>query len=202
MSAPARKLSCRYYNSLRKTIDAAHTQKWIQVRHRLRKRAVAGVREGPPAPAGGGGPSPCHPIGILVCSAYRILAAFVAAGYFVSVPFGSGHKYDFVVDDSTCLFRVQCKTGRVKNGVLLFNADSQSGNGSVKMSYRGLADLFAVLNPADGNVYLMPVNEVGVTEVSLRLTPTLNKQAQGVRWIEFYLLKPLVLSGSGAMVAH
>ncbi len=82
----------------------------------------------------------------------RILAALVAAGYLVSVPFGSGHKYDFVVDDSTSLFRVQCKTGRVKNGVLLFNAYGQSGNGSVKMSYRGLADLFAVLNPVDDKV--------------------------------------------------
>lgn len=132
----------------------------------------------------------------------RILAAFVAAGYLVSVPFGAGHKYDFVVDVSTDLYRVQCKTGRVKNGVLLFNAYSQSGNGSVKMSYRGLADLFAVLNPDDDKVYLIPVSEVGVTIVSLRLAPTLNKQAQGVRWAEFYLLKPLVLSGSGVMVTQ
>jgi hypothetical protein len=132
----------------------------------------------------------------------RILAAFVSAGYLVSVPFGSGHKYDFVVDDSTRLLRVQCKTGRVKNGVLLFNAYSQSGNGSVKMSYRGLADLFAVLNPEDEKVYLVPVDEVGVTDVSLRLAPTMNKQTQGVRWAEFNLLKPVVLSGSGAMVAH
>jgi hypothetical protein len=132
----------------------------------------------------------------------RILAAFVAAGYLVSVPFGAGHKYDFVVDDSTHLFRVQCKTGRVKNNVLLFNAYSQSGNGAVKMSYRGLADLFAVLNPADDKVYLVPVDEVGVTDVSLRLAPTLNKQEQGVRWAELYLLRPLVFSGSGAMVAQ
>jgi hypothetical protein len=36
----------------------------------------------------------------------RILAAFVAAGYLVSVPFGAGHKYDFVVDDSKRLSRV------------------------------------------------------------------------------------------------
>ena len=132
----------------------------------------------------------------------RILAAFVAAGYLVSVPFGSGHKYDFVVDDSTRLWRVQCKTGRVKNGTLLFNAYSQSGNGSVKVSYRGLADLFAVLNPEDDKVYLVPVEEVGVTDVSLRLVPTLNRQSQRVRWAEFYLLRPLVLSGSGAMVAQ
>ena len=132
----------------------------------------------------------------------RILAAFVSAGYLVAVPFGSGHKYDFVVDDSTHLFRVQCKTGRVKNGVLIFNAYSQSGNGSVKMNYRGLADLFAVLNPDDDKVYLIPVNDVGVTMVSLRLAPTLNKQTHGVRWAEFYLLKPLVLSASSSVVEH
>ena len=62
----------------------------------------------------------------------RILAAFVAAGYLVSVPFGGGHKYDFVVDDSTRLSRVQCKTGRVKNNVLLFNAYSQSATGRLR----------------------------------------------------------------------
>ena len=65
-----------------------------------------------------------------------------------------------------------------------------------------MADLFAVLNPEDGKVYLVPVNEVGETDVSLRLVPTLNKQMQGVRWAKFYILKPLVLSGSGAMVAQ
>lgn len=119
----------------------------------------------------------------------RVLAALVAAGYFVSIPFGSGHKYDFVIDDSARLFRVQCKTGRVKSGVLLFNAYSKSGNGAVRMSYRGLADLFAVLNPEDDKVYLIPVDEVGVTDVSLRLAPTLNKQAQGIRWAEGYLLR-------------
>ena len=119
----------------------------------------------------------------------KILAAFVDAGYYVSVPFGSGHKYDLVIDDSTRLFRVQCKTGRVKNGVLIFSAYSQSGNGSVKMNYRGLADLFAVLNPEDDKVYLVPVDEVGVTDVSLRLAPTLNHQTQKVRWAEPYLLK-------------
>jgi hypothetical protein len=118
----------------------------------------------------------------------KILAALVAAGYSVSIPFGDGHKYDFVIDDSVSLRRVQCKTGRVKNGVLIFCAYSKSGNGSVRADYRGLADIFAVLNPESGNVYLIPVNEVGVTDVSLRLAPALNNQTQGVRWAEFYLL--------------
>ncbi len=70
------------------------------------------------------------------------------------------------------------------------------------MSYRGLADLFAVLNPVDDKVYLIPVHEVGVTEVSLRLIPALNNQTQGIRWAETYLLKKLGLSGRSAMVAQ
>jgi hypothetical protein len=35
----------------------------------------------------------------------KILAAFVDAGYYVSVPFGSGYKYDLVIDDGRSLQR-------------------------------------------------------------------------------------------------
>jgi hypothetical protein len=108
----------------------------------------------------------------------KILAALVAAGYLVSVPFGTGHKYDFVIDDSVSLRRVQCKTGRVKQGVLHFNSYSQSGNGAAKQGYHGLADLFAVLNPEAGQVYLVPVESFGAAGVSLRLASTLNGQRQ------------------------
>jgi PD-(D/E)XK endonuclease len=118
----------------------------------------------------------------------KILEALVAAGYTVYIPFGDGHKCDFVTDDEVSLRRVQCKTGRVRNGALHFNAYSKAGNGYARVSYRGLADLFAVLNPDDGKVYLVPVDEVGETEVALRLVPTLNNQTQRVRWAKVYLL--------------
>ncbi|HJU54212.1 MAG TPA: group I intron-associated PD-(D/E)XK endonuclease [Pyrinomonadaceae bacterium] len=118
----------------------------------------------------------------------KIMAALVAAGYSVFIPFGDGHKCDFVIDDEVSLRRVQCKTGRVRSGALHFCAYSKAGNGYARVSYRGLADLFAVLNPVDGKVYLIPVDEVGETEVALRLVPTLNNQKQRVRWAESYLL--------------
>jgi hypothetical protein len=121
----------------------------------------------------------------------KILAALVAAGYLVSVPFGEGHKYDFIIDDSVNLRRVQCKTGRVKKGVLLFNSYSQSGNGATKQGYYGLADLFAVLNPESGEVYLIPVENFGTTGVTLRLMPTLSGQVQNINWAVDYLLTPL-----------
>jgi hypothetical protein len=121
----------------------------------------------------------------------KILAALVGAGYLVSVPFGSGHKYDFIIDDSVRLLRVQCKTGRVNKGVLLFNSYSQSGNGATKQGYHGLADIFAVLNPESGDVYLVPVDGFGTTGVTLRLTPTLSGQVQKINWAVDYLLSPV-----------
>jgi len=122
----------------------------------------------------------------------KVMAALVAAGYLVSLPFGSGHKYDFVIDDTTRLYRVQCKTGRVKSGAIIFNSYSQSGNGATKQGYHGLADLFAVLNPVNGDVYLVPVEGFGTTGITLRLEPPLNRQIHKINWAVDYLLTPLV----------
>lgn len=127
----------------------------------------------------------------------KVIAALVEARYLVSQPFGSGHKYDLIADDGQNLFRVQCKTGRVRNGVLIFNAYSMPGNKAKKCNYRGLADLFAVLNPVDGRIFLVPVNDVGTNEVCLRLSPTGNGQAQGVRWAAKYELRSILGSYAG-----
>lgn len=132
----------------------------------------------------------------------RILAAFVEAGYLVSLPFGDGHKYDHVIDDGRSIKRVQCKTGRVRNGSLMFNACSFSGNARTRRDYKDVAELFAVLNPETGKVYIIPVKEVGHNAACLRLSPTMNGQSKGIRWAEFYLLKPLVLSASSSVVEH
>lgn len=119
----------------------------------------------------------------------KIMAALVEAGYLVFLPFGEGHKYDFIIDDGQRLHRVQSKTGRVKGGSLMFNGYSFSGNGKVRHGYRGLADLFAILNPQTSQVYLVPVEEVGCTEICLRLEPTLSGQSKGIRWAAAYILK-------------
>ncbi|MBV9956807.1 MAG: hypothetical protein JO360_00240 [Acidobacteria bacterium] len=121
----------------------------------------------------------------------KILAALIEAGYFVCVPFGSGHKYDLVIDDLKKIYRVQCKTGRIRNGSLIFNSYSQSGNGSTKQGYYGLADLFAVLHPETEEVYIVPVEAVGAAGVVLRLVPPLSGQTKRINWARNYLLKSL-----------
>lgn len=118
----------------------------------------------------------------------KILAAFVEAGYLVLLPFGDGHKYDLVIDSGGHLQRVQCKTGRVRNGCLIFNACSFSGNGATRRDYKDAADLFAVLNPETEDVYIIPVKDVGHTVASLRLNPPLSKQNKRIRWAAGYRL--------------
>ncbi len=60
---------------------------------------------------------------------------------------------------------------------------------SLSVGYHGLADLFAVLSPQTSRVYLVPVEEVGCTDVCLRLEPTLSGQSKGIRWVAAYILK-------------
>ncbi|HUP28421.1 MAG TPA: group I intron-associated PD-(D/E)XK endonuclease [Chloroflexia bacterium] len=122
----------------------------------------------------------------------KILVALIEAGYTVSKPFGEGCKYDFVVDDGKSLQRVQCKTGRLRNGCVVFNAYSIAGNSNGKrQGYIGCADLFAVYCSDTGQTYLVPVADVGVGGVLLRVEKTLNNQYRRVRWARTYELMPL-----------
>jgi hypothetical protein len=118
-----------------------------------------------------------------------VLAALIEAGYIVLQPFGDGCKYDFVIDDGIMLQRVQCKTGRMKGGCIDFNAYSVAGNSNgVRQTYMGLADLFAVYCPENHQVYMVPVLQVGRTQVRLRVENTRNSQRRRVRWAKDYQL--------------
>jgi hypothetical protein len=121
-----------------------------------------------------------------------VLVALIEAGYTVLHPFGDGCKYDLAIDDGVTLKRVQCKTGRLKNGCVAFNAYSVAGNSNgVRQAYTDFADLFAVYCPDNQQVYLVPVKDVGITEVQLRIEETRNRQQRRVRWARDYLLAPV-----------
>jgi PD-(D/E)XK endonuclease len=115
-----------------------------------------------------------------------VLRALVERDFAVLVPFGEGHPYDLVVHLAGRSFaRVQCKTGRVKNGYLLFNSRS-TDHGRGPGTYLGLADLFGVYCQPIGAVYLVPVRDVPVGAPHLRLEPTRNNQRSRVRYAADY----------------
>lgn len=116
----------------------------------------------------------------------RVLAALISTGATVALPFGVA-RYDLVLDTEDGFKRVQCKTGRLRDGVIKFNAYSVhrvDGHYS-RTGYAGTADLFGVYCPDTDKVYLLPVGD-NKDQVYLRVEKPRNNQKTSVRWAADY----------------
>ncbi len=118
-----------------------------------------------------------------------ITAEFVKRGYRVLLPQGENQRYDLVLDLGDRFVRVQCKTGRLRRGVILFSAESVRANTkrAVRRPYIGEVDLFAVYCRDTDRVYSVPVDDE-VRQITLRVDPPANGQAKGIRWAADYEL--------------
>lgn len=126
-----------------------------------------------------------------------VLARLLEVYPLVLIPFGENQRYDLLIDDAGDFVRVQCKTGRLRNGVVRFNACSftyhhpnNQGTRPYRHHYRGAADLFGIYCRDTGKVYLVPVEEVGTREGCLRVAPAKNRQSKKVRWAKDFELRP------------
>lgn len=113
----------------------------------------------------------------------RVLAALLQAGAVVLTPFGDNQRYDLVIENDGVFKRVQCKTGRLRNGTIVVNGSSISAphRGGKRKDYRGSADLFGVYCPDTDECYLVPVDEVPVNEFRLRVDPVVGNNPKAVR---------------------
>lgn len=112
-----------------------------------------------------------------------ILATLLKKGDVCLLPFGNNQPYDIVIDRNGTLLKGQCKTGRIRNGVVCFNTCSTNGFTGETKTYRGLVDLFWVYSPEDGKVYEIKPEEVGVKEGYLRIEATKDGAPQSkIRW--------------------
>ncbi|MGH7659783.1 MAG: group I intron-associated PD-(D/E)XK endonuclease, partial [Vulcanimicrobiaceae bacterium] len=71
---------------------------------------------------------------------------FSRAGYFLYLPLGDAAPADLVlIDRNDRLFRIQVKTGRIRNGAVLFSCVSNHGHRKQPPTqYVGRIDAFAV----------------------------------------------------------
>jgi hypothetical protein len=116
-----------------------------------------------------------------------IVAEVMKYGYTILIPFGEGRRYDMVIEKDAEFFRLQCKAGRYENGVVKFNSCSVNWWNKTKKKYtKEEIDYFAVYCEHIGKVYLVPVEDVGIDQGYLRVEPTANNQAKGVRWAQDY----------------
>jgi hypothetical protein len=118
-----------------------------------------------------------------------VIKAVVRAGKSVLVPLSGSQRYDLVFEDDSGFQRVQCKTGRIEGGAVEFRPVSAANRPPyAREDYRGQVDYFGVWLPESDVVYLVPVDDLGVSKAYLRLAPPRNGQARGIRWAADYLL--------------
>lgn len=116
-----------------------------------------------------------------------VMASLIKRGNILLLPFSDNERYDLVFEQNKEFHRVQCKTGRLKNGSISFKASSTYAHrGRSRKGYKGEADWFGVYCPETDKAYLIPVEEVGDNECSLRLEPTKNNQTKNIRWAKDY----------------
>jgi PD-(D/E)XK nuclease superfamily protein len=125
-----------------------------------------------------------HPKNVGDRSALAVMFALRAAGYELYVPFGENTQCDLIVGDGTRLFRLQCKTGRLRKGAIIFNVCSSYAHHRsptvAQKDYHGEIDAFGVYCHETRGVYLVPIEEVGRRIASLRVAPK-NAQRRRIR---------------------
>jgi PD-(D/E)XK nuclease superfamily protein len=122
-----------------------------------------------------------------------IVLALMKAGKTVLRPVSNGLRYDLAVDnpDGT-ITRIQCKTGTLKGdgGVVRFRPRSAYAQRPNCVLYHGQIDMFGVYYPQNGQVYFVPIADLGTiwSEVSLRVLPAKSGQEHSIRYASAYMI--------------
>jgi hypothetical protein len=132
-----------------------------------------------------------HPKDIGDRSMLAIIFAFRLQGWQVLMPFGENTRYDFVVERGRQLRRVQCKTGRLRDGAVIFATCSTYAHHPnpkvIRRDYAGQVDEFAVYCPETSAVYSIPIEDIPLKrQARLRVDPPRNNQLNGVRFAAMY----------------
>jgi hypothetical protein len=122
-----------------------------------------------------------HPKDIGDRTTLAVMLVLREAGFGVLTPFGENTRYDLAIDDGCKLFRVQCKTGRIRQGAVRFAVCSCYGHHlrvkDVRRDYRGQVDYFGVYCPDNVAVYLVPIADLSVrVQAALRVEPARNSR--------------------------
>ena len=142
-----------------------------------------------------------HPKDIGDRTTLAVMLALREVGLAVLVPFGENTRYDLVIDDGAKMARVQCKTGRLRKGAVIWSICSNYGHQKnprvVHRDYQGEVDYFGVFCPETQGVYLIPIDEVPMRrQGSLRVVPSKNNQKKFIRSARQYEIGRVAIHAS------
>ncbi len=132
-----------------------------------------------------------HPKDIGDRTTLAVMLVLREAGFGVLTPFGENTRYDLAIDNGCKIFRVQCKTGRIRQGAVRFAVCSCYGHHlrakDARRDYQGQVDYFGVYCPDNIAVYLVPIADLSVrVQAALRVEPARNGQRNKIRLASEY----------------
>ena len=118
--------------------------------------------------------------------------AFSDVGILLSQPIISDSRYDYIADIEGKLYRIQCKTSRwineEKKDAFTFSVSSKNWNNGDRKSYQGQVDFF--FTSFEGENYLIPISDVGVSHKTLRLYSETNDSS--ISWASDYIFSKAI----------
>jgi len=141
-----------------------------------------------------------HPKDIGDVSTLAITLVLRSLGYGLYIPYGENTRCDLMLERDGFVDRVQCKTGRLRKGAVVFNVCSSYAHHRSpvveKRSYHGEIDLFAVYCPETAGVYLVPITHLPVQRRgALRVDPPKNNQIDRIRFAADYEVGRVSIEG-------
>lgn len=124
----------------------------------------------------------------------QVALEFLKLGYLISKPLVQSSRYDFIVDVNHNLYKIQVKTGSLKEDSYIEFATSTSHTntkGTLNLSYSSDdVDFFATMY--NGECYLVPFDVCAKRAQRLRIIPTKNGQVKGITFAKDYHLKDVL----------
>jgi hypothetical protein len=126
--------------------------------------------------------------------AEAVIAAEAAKlGINVLRPLAEGGRYDLVFEIDDRFFRIQCKSGKLRDTVIVVPTRTcrRTPRGYVRTTYDASEiDAIAVCCHESGGCYLLPIEDVrGRWEIRLRLTPARNNQEFAITYAATYAFR-------------
>jgi len=120
-----------------------------------------------------------------------LVVYFLKKGFAVSMSVGENQRYDMIIDDGT-LKRIQCKTAKLKEGVLITTVGrvERGDDGKPKkVKYtRKEIDGFGIYSPDLDScyLYLLEDEEIPPGTINLRIDAPKNGHTKHIRWAKDY----------------
>lgn len=120
----------------------------------------------------------------------KSLSRLLELGFKVLLPFGDNYRYDLVVDHNGSFYRIQVKTGHLKNGKIetsIRSINRQNGE-YIRKNYKNDVDFICIYCPELDKIYMVPIDDCPDTSVILRVEYPKNNAKSNIRFAQEYEL--------------